>query len=61
MEAEAEFMKVQFVLRFLSIILRVFRLEVSVDNVYSTLQTSFKPLLLWGGGGVVKSLEEVTE
>jgi hypothetical protein len=36
-------------LRFLGIILRVLRLEVSVSNVYIT--TSFKPLLLKGGGG----------
>jgi hypothetical protein len=39
-------------LRFLGIILGVLILEVSVNNV--TLQTSFKPLLLRGGGGGVK-------
>jgi hypothetical protein len=36
-------------LRFLGIILRVLRLEVSVYNVYGTLQTSFNPLFLKGG------------
>ncbi len=36
-------------LRFLGIILRVLRLEVS----YTMFQTSFKPLLLMGGGGEV--------
>jgi hypothetical protein len=34
----------------LGIILRILRLEVSVYNVYCTLQTSFKLLLLQGGG-----------
>jgi hypothetical protein len=44
-------------LKFLFIILRVLRLEVSVHNVQ--LQTSLKPLLLRGGGGGGKSLAEV--
>ncbi len=44
-------------LRFLGLILRVLRLEVSINNV--TLQTSFKPLCSRGEGGV-KSLVEVT-
>ncbi len=35
-------------LRFLGILLRVLRLEVSV---YKVIQTSFNPLLLGGGGG----------
>jgi hypothetical protein len=44
-QQEVEFM------RFLGIILKVLRLEVSVYNVYITnqLQTSSKPLLLGGG------------
>ncbi len=47
--------------RFLGIILRVLRLEVSVNNVY-TLQTtySFKALLLGGGGGGHNPLVEMT-
>jgi hypothetical protein len=46
-----------FSLRFLSIILRVLRLEVSVYNVNNTnqCQTTFAQ---WGGGGGVKSLAE---
>jgi hypothetical protein len=36
-------------LRFLGILWRVLRLEVSIYNV--SLQTSFKPLLLKGGEG----------
>ncbi len=49
--AEAKFMNVRrtILLRFLGIILRVLRLEVSVYMF--TLQTSFKALLLKGGGG----------
>jgi hypothetical protein len=54
-------------LRFLGIIWRFLRLEVSIYNV--SLQTSFKPLLLKGGGGgkiryivevTMKSKEEIT-
>ncbi len=47
-------------LRFLGIIFRVLRLDVSVYNVnvYITNQTSFKPLLLGGGGVNVNSKEE---
>ncbi len=48
---EAEFMSVQFLLRFLGIILRVLRLEVSVYNV--KLQNSFKPFLLKGDGSKI--------
>jgi hypothetical protein len=39
-------------LRFLGIILRVFRLEIPAYNVYCTLQATFKPLMLKRGGGV---------
>jgi hypothetical protein len=46
---EAEFMDTTIALRFLGIILRDLRLEISVSSV--TLQTSFKLLLLKGGGG----------
>jgi hypothetical protein len=45
-------------LRFLGIILRVLRLEISVYNVFITNQ--FKKPLLLKGGGVVKSVVEVT-
>jgi hypothetical protein len=38
-------------LRFHGIILRVLRLEISMINVYITLQTSFKPLLPGVAGG----------
>jgi hypothetical protein len=41
----------------MDIILRFLRLEVSVYNVYIT---SFKPLLLKGGGGGLSHLAEVT-
>jgi hypothetical protein len=49
---EAEFMSIQFriSLRFLGIILRVFRLEVSVYNFYITNQ--FQTTFAQGGGGV---------
>ncbi len=43
--------------RFLGIILRDLRLELSVYNVYITVQTSFKPLLLKEGGGRVILVE----
>jgi hypothetical protein len=48
---EAEFMNVHCTmsLKFLGIILRLFRLEVSDKMI--TFQTSFRPLLLGGGGG----------
>ncbi len=49
---EAEFMNV-ISLRFLGIILRVLRLEVSVYTMF-TLQTSFKPILPKGGRGIVE-------
>ncbi len=39
-------------LTFLGTILRVLRLEISVYNVY--IQTSFKPLLLKGGGDKIR-------
>jgi hypothetical protein len=45
---EAEFMNV-LALRFLGIILKVFRLEVSVYHVYNTNQ--FQPTFARGGGG----------
>ncbi len=45
-------------MRFLGIILRVRRFDVSVYNVYITNQ--FKPLLLGGGGGGGDPLVEVT-
>jgi hypothetical protein len=42
-------------------ILRVLRLEVFIYSTMFTLQTSFKPLLLWdGGGGEYNPLVEVT-
>ncbi len=47
---EAEFMNGTISLKFLGIILSVFSLEVFLCNVYGTLQTRFKPLLLKGGG-----------
>jgi hypothetical protein len=50
---EAEVMNKKISLRFLGIILKVLRLEVSVLQVF-TLQTSFIPFLLGGGGGGVK-------
>jgi hypothetical protein len=37
-------------MRFLGIILRVLRLEVTVNNFYITNQFQFNPLLLKGGG-----------
>ncbi len=49
---EAEFMNV-ISLRFLNIILRVLRLEVSVHTMF-TLQPSFEPILPKGGRGVVE-------
>ncbi len=45
-------------LRFLGIILRVLRLEVSVYNVYITNQ--FQPTFAQGGGGGEYLLEEMT-
>ncbi len=45
-------------LRFLGIILRVLRLEVSVYNFL--LHTSFKPLFGGGGAGVKSAVAEVT-
>jgi hypothetical protein len=53
--AEAEFMNVQFPLRFLGIILRVLRLKFSVYNVYITNH------FCSGGGGGYNLLVEVTE
>jgi hypothetical protein len=35
---EVEFMKIQYLLRFPRIILRVLRLDVSVKNIYITIQ-----------------------
>jgi hypothetical protein len=49
MYPEAEFMNVNFVLRFLAIILRVLGLEVSVYIVY--ISNQFQTHLLKGGGG----------
>jgi hypothetical protein len=46
-------------LRFLGIILRVIRLEVSVYNVFITNQ--FQPTFARGGGGESNPLVEVTE
>ncbi len=51
---EAEFMNRTILLRFLGIILRVDRLEVSVYNVYITNQ--FQTTFLLKGGEGVKSL-----
>jgi hypothetical protein len=51
MKTEAEFINVQFRLRFLGRILRVLRLEVSVYNVYITNQ--FQTTFAQKGGGEV--------
>jgi hypothetical protein len=50
-------------LRFLGIILRVFRLEVSVYKVYITnqFQTTFEPFLVKGGGGRAGGIKFVVE
>ncbi len=50
MNTEAGFMNVQFVEVSEHNLESFFKLEVSVYNVYSTLQISVKPLLLKDGG-----------
>ncbi len=54
---EAEFMNVQFFLRFLGVILRVLRIEVSVYNVYITKQFQTTFARGWGGGVGVISVD----
>jgi hypothetical protein len=54
------FLKPNSWMKFLSIILRVIRLEVSVYNVYITKQFQTTFARGGGGGGVVNPLEEVT-
>ncbi len=44
----------------INIILRVFRFEISMYCTMFTLQTSFKPFSLGGGGGGVKFAVETT-
>jgi hypothetical protein len=48
---KAEFMNVEFLLR---IILSIFRVEVSIDNVYIINQ--FQTIFALGGGGGIKSV-----